>query len=223
MEGGRSEYPTGSPRHPGEKQSVTARWRSVSVRLARWVILLGVILAAVGYFGPWVAHPTAALTLTGPDLGEFVKFLPQGAPGWRQLFYAPVIAVVATIALLARSYPWLVRGPLLPAWNVPALRTTEFRVQTVALLGCWALLLGHEWLGRLPRKVLGGVVALIAVAAAVVVVWQYAETRLAIGQVYSANAAPPAVGWGLPVCLVGLALLVAGGWLWLYLGEVALP
>lgn len=202
---------------------------------AQWGLLLGLALAAVGYLGPWVAHPTAALTLTGPDLGEFVKFLPAGAPSGRQLFYAPAVAVVVAVALVARRYPWLLRAPLVllalpvsaqvlpPAWSVPVLLTAEFRAQTVALGMCWLLLLGHGWLGRLPRRWVGAGVALASLAAGVSATWVYLRIRPAIGAVYSASGALQPVGWGWFVCLAGLALLAGSGLAWCLRGEAAAP
>ena len=88
-----------------------SRRRLTPVRL---LLPLGWALAAVGYFGPWIAHPTAALTLSGVDMGEFVKFLPGvldgSLPVTRQFFYLPPWTVAVTVALLAGSrrlrYPW---------------------------------------------------------------------------------------------------------------------
>jgi hypothetical protein len=45
------------------------------------VLILDLALAILGYFGPWVDHKTAALVLTGQDMGEFVKFLPEVRTG----------------------------------------------------------------------------------------------------------------------------------------------
>jgi hypothetical protein len=201
----------------------------------RWGLLLGLALAAVGYLGPWVAHPTAALTLTGPDLGEFVKFLPQGAPSGRQLFYAPAVAVVVVAALVARRYPWSLRAPLVllavpvsaqvlpPAWSVPVLLTSEFRAQTVALVGCWLLLLAHGWLGRLPPRWVGAGAAVTSLAAGASAAWQYLRVRPAIGAVYSASGALQPVGWGWFVCLGGLALIAGSGLVLSLRGEAVAP
>ncbi len=70
------------------------------------------LVASIGFYGPWIAHPTAALTLSGVDMGEFVKFLPDLSV-IRQLFYLPPLAVATSIALLIGSrrlgYAWLLR------------------------------------------------------------------------------------------------------------------
>ncbi len=189
-------------------------------------MLAGLILAAVGYLGPWVAHPTAALILTGPDLGEFVKFLPGGAPPGRQLFYSPAGAVAVLVALFAGRYPWMIRAPLIllgllmslqllpPAWNLTALWSSEFRVQTLALAACWILLAAHGWLIRLSRRWIGVGAALVSLAAGALATWQYVRLRPAVGAVYSTSGAYQPVGWGMIVCLTGLALTAGAGLVW---------
>ena len=54
-----------------------------------FVGLIGVALALVGVWGSWVPHRVAALTLSGWDLAEFVRFVP-GALVPHELFYLPV-------------------------------------------------------------------------------------------------------------------------------------
>ena len=60
------------------------------------IVLVGIALALVGYWGPWVDHKTAALVLSGLDMAEFVKFLPEVRAGTefmiRELFYLPPLA-----------------------------------------------------------------------------------------------------------------------------------
>ena len=89
-------------------RSARNRGRFTPVRV---LLPLGWVLAAIGYFGSWLSHPTAALTLSGVDMAEFVKFLPEAIDGslsiTRQLFYLPPFAVVAGIALLVGSPTFL--------------------------------------------------------------------------------------------------------------------
>jgi hypothetical protein len=126
----------------------------------RLLLPLGWVSATIGYYGPWIAHPTAALTLSGADMGEFVKFLPDVLDGslkmMRQLFYLPPFVVAVSVALLIGSrwlrYPWPLRvlASLLavpvslqllpPAWSPSSLMTPEFRLQTMAVGICWLLL-----------------------------------------------------------------------------------
>ncbi len=188
-------------------------------------ILAGWLCTSVGFFGPWFAHRTAALTLTGVDLAEFSKFLPQVIDGSvqvvRQVFYVPVVAVAAGIALMVGSrelhYRWLVRSLSLllgfflglellpPAWSLASLAAPEYRLQLIALGCAWALLAGFWLWGRLPVRLTGSGAAALALAAAALAAWQYSVIRPAVPAVYQTRVA---VGWGLVVCLVGLAILV---------------
>jgi hypothetical protein len=193
----------------------------------RLLLPLGWLLAAVGYYGPWINHPAAALTLSGVDLGEFVKFLPGVVDGSlrvvRQLLYLPPLAVVASVALLIGAqrlrYPWPLRVLVLglavpvsvqllpPAWSPNSLMSAEFRLQTIAL-GICSLLLGSFWLlGRLPPWLSGSVSAVLSVAAVGLSVWQFWAVKPEIDAVYGR---PPAVGWGFYLCMTGLAVLTVG-------------
>ena len=138
----------------------------------RIVLILGLALAIVGYFGPWVDHKTAALVLTGQDMGEFVKFLPEvrdgTAPMIREFFYLPPFAAALGLILLMASkrlaYPLVVRAVMLlavlglawamlpPVWTPQLLVTAEFRKQTVAIAFCLLLLIIHPVLRYLPPR-----------------------------------------------------------------------
>lgn len=195
--------------------------------VVRWLLLVGWALTAIGYYGPWIAQPTAALTLSGVDMGEFVKFLPGVLDGslsaLRQLFYLPPFAVVVSVALLVGSrrlrFSWAARAPALllavpvslqllpPAWSPSSLSTPEFRLQTAALGLCWLLLAGFWLLGRLPPWLAGSLSALLSILAMVMPAWQFLLVKPDIDEVYHL---PPPVGWGFALCLAGLALMTAG-------------
>lgn len=194
----------------------------------RLLLPLGWALAAIGYYGPWIGHATAALTLTGTDMAEFVKFLPSVVEGTleveRLLFYLPPLAVVVGVAFLIAEerldYPWPVRllavglcPPLSlqllpPAWSPASLATPEFRLQATALGLCWLLLAAFWLLGRLPARFSGLLTAVLALVSAVLPAWQLFVVKPAIDSVY--GTAPP-VGWGFFVCLAGLACMTLGG------------
>jgi hypothetical protein len=202
--------------------SARTRGRLTIVRL---LLPLGWLLAGVGYYGPWVMHQTAALTLSGVDMGELVKFLPGVADGSlvvsRQIFYLPPLAVVFGVALLAGSerlhFPRVGQVLMLgfavpvslqllpPAWSPASLMSTEFRLQTVALGVCWLLLAGFWLVGRLPPQVTGALSASLSLAAIILSAWQFLMVKAAIDAVYYR---PPAAGWGLFLCLAGLAVMV---------------
>jgi hypothetical protein len=193
----------------------------------RLILPLGWVLASIGYYGPWIAHATAGLTLSGIDMGEFVKFLPGVLDGTlpvtRQLFYLPPFAVAVSIALLIGSprlgYPWLLRVLALllagmsslqllpPAWSPTSLMMAEFRLQTIALGICWLLLVSFWLWGRLPAWLSGSLSAGLAVAAFGLSGWQLAVVKPATDSVYGMA---PAIGWGFPLCMGGLAALATG-------------
>ena len=194
--------------------------------LVRWMLPIGWCLAAVGFLGPWVSHPTAALTLAGVDMGEFVKFLPSVVDGslrlLRQWFYLPAFAITASIALLIGSQRlyhtrlFQALGLLLaipislqllpPAWSPASLLTAEFRAQTVALGTSWLLLTTYWLLRRLPPWLPSSLSAALCLGAIVLPLWQYLTAKPAIDQVYGV---PPGTGWGLILCLIGLAIAAA--------------
>ncbi len=180
-------------------------------------------MIAVGYYGPWIAHPTAALTLTGVDMGEFVKFLPQVVDGTlrvtRFLFYLPPLAVVVSVAILAPTpwleYPWPLRlgayvlavlmslQLLPPAWSPSSLLTAEFRLQTVALLAAW-LLLATSWLwSRRSTWFMVWLSGILSLAVGGLSTWQFWSVKPAIDLVYGR---PPSAGWGFFLCIAGLVV-----------------
>ena len=192
----------------------------------RWLLLVGWLAAALGTCGPWVSHSTAALSLSGADLGEFVKFLPQvqdgSLPVQRQVFYLPAVAIVAGIALLAGSaqlrYPGFLRVLALllallislhllpPAWSPASLSTGEFRLQAIALLVCWLLLAGFWLLARLPLWLSGSFAAALALLSSVLTAWQ---TRLIMPAINSIYGTPSSLGWGFYVSHAGLLVAAA--------------
>lgn len=195
---------------------------------ARVLLPLGCVLATIGYYGPWIGHATAALTLSGSDMAEFVKFLPGVLAGSlsvvRQLFYLPPLAVVSSVALLIASkrlaYPWQLRLLVLlvcvplslqvlpPAWSPASLATPEFRPQAAGVALCWLMLAASWLLARLPAWFSGPLTAGLSLAAGALAAWQMAVVKPAIDAVYGTA---PTLGWGIFLCLAGLALLTTAG------------
>lgn len=76
------------------------------------------VLALAGYFAPWIAHRTAALSLNGWELTTWAKPLPEVRTGALRLradwLYAPLAAVGVGLALAGGRYgPREPRGWLL--------------------------------------------------------------------------------------------------------------
>jgi hypothetical protein len=197
--------------------------------LAEWLLLVSLLLAAVAYWAPWVGHPSAALKLSGQDLGEFVKFIPEVGPGYpRQLFYLPPLACSLCLVLLAVHrgirYPrWLrlcmlacalllLPGLLPPAWGHPKeFFTPEYRLQGLAVLLGLAALLGHGLLARIPKKAIDPTVggwALLALVLPQAAFWAIRERIWAIYQTPTLY-----LGWGLWLHIAAWAGVLVGVWL----------
>ena len=120
-----------------------------------WLPLIAAgLVGLAGYFGPWVAHRASGLIVSGLDLGEYVKFIPQVLTGQiavrREVFYLPLFAgsLMASLMASRRTLPrWLrvllglaaiplALAMLPPAWSPATLRLPEFRLQMAALLFC---------------------------------------------------------------------------------------
>ncbi|MGQ9626225.1 MAG: hypothetical protein ACUVV0_04885 [Anaerolineae bacterium] len=201
-------------------------------------MLLGVLIAVVGYWGPWVHHCSAALILTGPDMGEFVKFLPQVRAGeervFRQIFYLPPFAAALGLLALAGSSPLGRRAVpkfillafalalscalLPPAFTPSSILSAEFRLQSIAFLVCLFLAFWQGVFGLIPRRFFFGLVLALCLAGAIFPLWQFLALRGAIQAVYGF---PIASGWGLWAAPAGLLLTALSAGLGLTLPEVS--
>jgi hypothetical protein len=196
----------------------------------------GLILVIVGYFGPWVPHKTAALTVTGWELAEFAKFFPQVQGGMvsiaRELFYLPLVTVCMLLALLAgrstaRPARWIVSllfaallvAVLLPysvvdaarqalATRAPLVVDPQYAGQLVLVVAGLALTLLIPLAGRLPQRLQDVLIALLALAGAIPPLWQFALLHLLVVALY---AVPIGLGWGLIGCAAGFVLLLLSG------------
>lgn len=197
--------------------------------------LAGLMLAVVGYWGPWVDHPAAALVIPGFDLAEYVKFLPEVRAGTvaisRELFYLPAPAAGLCLALTAgrlrRRLPRRLAALLaiLAAWLAlvvapppdlilrfprdAALRAEWGLQAALAAATFLAVVAAVLWTGRLPRLASPFLVTLIAGAGAAIPLWQFFAVRPAIERVYNR---PLTLGWGLWLMPLGFILTVAVVW-----------
>ena len=184
--------------------------KQTSTRLWLPVIIAGIIGLA-GYFGPWVPHRAAGLVVTGLDLGEYVKFIPQMMAGQialrREIFYLPLLAGSLTASLLAsrRTLPGWLRvlsilaaislalAMLPPAWSPGTLLQPEYRLQALAIVGCLAMVAGTLVTRFLPDRLVLMLTALLAVATAIVPAWGFLQVRPPIEALYGH---PLPLGWG---------------------------
>lgn len=195
----------------------------------RVTLLLSWLALALGTFGVWICHKTAALSLSGPDLGELAKFLPAVQDGsmhlHRQFFYLPVVSLSASIALLIGSsrlrFPSWTRALALllcalvslqwlpPAWSPVSLRSIEFRAQVIGLLVSWLLLACYWFLARLPLSLSGSLAGSLALGSGALSMWQ---TWMIMREVSALYGSVPALGWGFWAAQIGLVLSAAASW-----------
>ncbi len=136
------------------------RWLR-SPHFATVLLLLGWLLVAAGYWGPWVPAAAAGLRVLGLDLAEYVKFVAEVRSGQialtREVFYLPLVALSVSLSLLAhrselrlpRWARWMLNllaapaalAMLPPAWTPSLLTTPEFVKQTAAMAICLLLAL----------------------------------------------------------------------------------
>jgi len=177
------------------------------------------VLILIGFFAPWIAHDSAALTVTGYEMSEFAKFFPQVQSGMvpvrRALFITPFFAAIISTALVIRRSPmrslfrlgatalavFLSLAVLPPHQSIlePAYRAQLIVVAVGMLLTAATVLTG-----QLTERVRGILTLLVALAGAVPALWQYILLRPLVAELYRAPVLP---GWGLVVCVIGLVLL----------------
>ena len=191
--------------------------------IGRLLPLLGIVLAVVGYFGPWVPHQTAALTVTGSELAWFAKFFPQVREGTvavrRELFCAPPIIAAVLLGLWARQLDlrplvrWgavalavLIALAALPIYDSPF--SAEYRPTLLLTIAGVVMVFLSPLAHRLDRRVYGALFALLAVGGIVPALWQFVRLRPLVVALYGSAIG---LGWGLVACALGFVLLLVGG------------
>ena len=170
-------------------------------------LLLGLALVLVGHFGPWVAHKTAALTVTGFELAEFAKFFPQvqggTVPMRRELFYLPFVTALVLLALADCSNPMAGRSAARRARS-----RNSFLSQSVIVPLCAAALL---LIALLPYSIVDAARQALTTPVSFVLDPQYTgQLVLVIVGVVLTLLAPlarrlPRRAWGVLVALLALA------------------
>jgi hypothetical protein len=183
-----------------------------------WLPILGLVLVLAGYFGPWVPHETAGLTVTGAEVAEFAKLF-NSPRITRELFFTPPLAAAILLGFLINrpTNKLLIRLFLTLAAALPALaalppyqflRDPGYHRQLILTVAGVGLTLLTFLVGWLPRRIWGALVSLVALAGAVPALWQFARFHPLVITLYDG---PVGVGWGLILCAAGFALLLAGG------------
>ncbi len=193
--------------------------------MKRGVVFIALMLIGAGYFGPWVWHTTAGLTMSADDLGEWLKFMPivrAGRSGIiRELFYTPIWIAAIGGGLLAgrmRAIGWkialmavclLIVFTPLPKYPelLTAFETSEFAptfwLTIVAMLSSIALAAFGDRLGDRADAI--GWTGL-GLAAATIAPLHFIKVVPEVDRLYHF-----AIGWGVFAVVIGGAGLVAIG------------
>jgi hypothetical protein len=177
------------------------------------------VLVLIGFFGPWVAHSTAALTVTGYELSEFAKFFPQvqggAVPVRRALFVTPLFAAAISLALdihRSRGRPLLrLAGTLLAALlglsvlpPYQSILEPAYRSQLILVAAGLLLILLTPLTSRFSERIRGALSLLAALLGVIPALGQCVLLRPLVAGLYEARILP---GWGLIVCVIGFLLL----------------
>lgn len=188
------------------------------MRRATWALLA---LAGVGFFGPWLSLPPAALQLNAYELSEWVTFLPAvrwaGVPLNRLSFLAVSAALAWLWAFSVTGAGWRARAlaalPLgLCVWAVlpyyPYILTAyaepEFQGQlgvglvTALGAGAWLLAARGRAAARLASWLQTGVAGTAAGWALNALMWTVPQAQ--------ALAPGWGVGWGAALCVLALLM-----------------
>ena len=196
----------------------------------------GLLLALVGYLGPWIPHETVALTVTGLELAEFAKYFPQVQGGvvpiTRALFYVPFVVMLALMVFFVsrsagRFWRWivslcaaaLVLVTLLPYSVVESARYAlatgsgfvvdlAYKKQLALLIVGAALTLLAPLARRFSRQIQSILLVFLALVGVIPATWQFAVLWPLVITLYNS---PLGWGWGLIVCLLGFGLLLLSG------------
>ena len=191
--------------------------KSASLQVVKWGLpCAGVALAVAGYFGPWIPHKTAALTVTGSELTWFAKPFAQVT---RELFVLPLIAAAVLLSLTAQRFVThplarlgvVVLGILVILASTPiydSILTPEYRGQLMMMIVGGGLVVLTLFTSRLPYRVWGGLIVLLALVGILPALWQFAAFHSRVAALYDEALG---VGWGLVVCVLGFVLLLARG------------
>ncbi|HUN21498.1 MAG TPA: hypothetical protein PK299_00040 [Anaerolineales bacterium] len=217
----------------GKKRKNTPTHAAEPLSIERYLFPAGLWLLWVGYFRPWIQHPSAALTMSGYMLAEWVRLLPgvqlSQLPFQKIHFRLPFsIAILLTAA-------WALEVGIHLLWRGKAGALWGRRLALlVALAGCLALLPGYphliDWQAdpTAPQNIILALCTLIGVLAMPYITslpqrfvswlllaltlftlgwngWLMMQVLPPTAQLYGKM---PAIGWGWMLMQAGLLLLM---------------
>jgi hypothetical protein len=204
--------------------------------MKRSIMLIGVMLAILGFYGPWVtsSHNVAALTYNALDLTEFSKFIVRAHGGTitREVFLIPLVAAALALALWASQPDHLSRVPRytlsivaalftlvpLPPYlpgtsplsflSLVAYRSAEDRgLFWLSVAGLLGVVLIFVWGRRIAGRWRSIASVALALIGAAPTAWEFLIRALpAISTVYGSLAVP---AWGFCLTMIGFALVLA--------------
>ncbi len=204
--------------------------------MKRSILPIGVALAILGFYGPWVtrSHNAAALTYDALDLAEFSKFIVRAHEGTitREMFLIPLVAAAFALALWASQPDRLARVPRytltltaalftlvpLPAYlpgtsplsflSLVAYRSAEDRgLFWLSVAGLLGVALIFVWGQRIGAQWRSVAFVAFALIGAVPAAWEFFARALpAISTIYGSPAMP---AWGFFLTMIGFALVMA--------------
>ena len=209
----------------------------LKVSWADW-LMVGFVLILVGYFLPWLKHPSAGLTLIGLDISEWLKFMPQFASGElpnRNYFYLPPLMLGGMVVLWSvlgelewwRGWMTAVAGCAIALIALPALEAlplngekfadfSEWRLRLVLIGLVFVLAAGRPILARLPAPLLmGGIVLLTLIGSLLPARLLYLSRSAYIFWL----RLTPNFGLGFGLHLLGSLLVLYSVWLFFKMGN----
>ena len=185
--------------------------------------LFGLLLLWTGYFGPWVGHRAAALSMNAYDLAEWVTFLPGVRAGTlpfgRLHFLAPLALAILLTALFALrlngmrrwiliAFAFVTGLLLLPGYPFILFWRDDPHVQSQLVLSAatWGSLLVMGLLARIWRASIPLVSLAVAVGGFILTIWGMSQVRPVVAELYGAL---PSLGWGISAMVLGF-VFVAG-------------
>jgi hypothetical protein len=205
--------------------------------MKRSLTLVGVALAILGFYGPWVttSRNIAALTYNALDLAEFSKFIVRARLGTitREMFLIPLVAAALalavwasqlnhpsrilryTLTLAAAIFTLIPLPPYLPVMSplsflsLVAYRSAEDRgAFWLSVAGLLGVALIFVWGRRITGRWRSIAFVALALIGAVPAAWEFFTH--ALPAISAVNGSPAFPAWGFFTAMIGFALVMAG-------------
>ncbi len=205
--------------------------------MKRNLTLVGVMLAILGFYGPWVttSRNIAALTYNALDLAEFSKFIVRARLGanTREMFLIPLVAAALALVLWASQpnhpsrvlrYTLTLAAAILALVPLPsylsgmspfsflslvAYRSAEDRGSFwLSVAGLIGVALIFVWGRRIAGRRRDIAFVALALIGAVPAAWEFFVH--ALPAISAVNGSPASPAWGFFTAMIGFALVMAG-------------